>query len=75
MPHTILTVDRIEQDTVVLERDKQMFDVPLALLPNVKEGDQLQIIILDNTKTQDQSEARLERLKQRSPPSNDIIDL
>ena len=75
MSHTIITVDRIENDIAVLERDKQIFDIPLALLPDVKEGDQLQITVLDNTKTQDEASARLERLKQRSPPPDDIIDL
>ena len=48
MSQIILVVDRIEGDTAVLELGDQLFDVPLAILPLIKEGDQVQIVRVDN---------------------------
>ena len=75
MSQIILVVDRIEGDTAVLELGDQLFDVPLAILPLIKEGDQVQIVRVDNSNALQEAQDRLERLRKRDPDPDDIIDL
>ena len=74
MSTTIYTVDRIEGDTIVLEDGQRTFDLPLEMLPDVKEGERIQIVRLPSIEG-DTAEDRLARLRERSPNSQDIVDL
>jgi len=73
MSSRILIIDRIENDIAVLEFSNQTYQVPIDILPDVKEGDQIEIIKI--TPLNIDAKARLERLKLRSPKSDDVIDL
>ena len=68
------TVDRIEGDFIVLNDGQKTFDLPLALLPDAKEGERIQIVRLPPNELTT-AEDRLERLRQRSSNAQDIIDL
>lgn len=72
-------VDRIEGDFAVIEYDGQYVDIPLHLLPEIKEGSTLQIQSIEKTAQKDtileEAQARLNRLKQRSEPPPDVFDL
>ena len=68
------TVDRIEEDTIVLDDGQRTFDLPIDLLPDVKEGERIQLIRLPPIETTT-AEERLERLRKRTPNTQDIIDL
>ena len=70
-----LVVDRIEGDTVILESGSILFDVPRSAFPDVEEGDVL--IWKKQEADSTEAEARLERLKERSPQpkGGDIFDL
>ena len=70
-----LVVDRIENDIVVLESDSVLFDVPRSAFPDVQEGDVL--VWTKHEPNTTGAEARIERLKSRSPQpkGGDIIDL
>lgn len=71
----MIVVDRIENDTAVLEIGGSTVDVPLAELPaGVKEGDRLAFSVLPSAGTDD-AEARLARLKARTRQGPGSIDL
>ena len=74
MKTTIVTVDRIESDVAVLEYKNDTYDVPLQILPDVREGDKLEITRLSSNQTLEDAEERLGRLQKKSPTST-IIDL
>jgi hypothetical protein len=75
MKTTIVTVDRIENDIAVLEFENHTYDVPLSILPNINEGDQLEITRVGSLQNErNEAEERLNRLKKNSPKGN-IIDL
>lgn len=70
-----IVVDRIEGDTAVLELGGQRVDVPLAQLPaDVKEGDELAFILRGPGDTKE-AEARLARLRARTPQGPGSFDL
>lgn len=72
-------IDRIEGDIAIVEYRGQYFDIPLCLLPDLKEGSTLQIQLIEKDPKQytilEEAEARLNRLKQRSEPPPDVFDL
>ena len=70
-----LVVDRIEGDTIILESGSVLFDVPRSAFPDVEEGDVL--VWKKQEANTTEAEARLERLKERSPQpkGGDIFDL
>ncbi len=69
-----MTVDRIEGDMAVIEVEGRLIDFPLHALPSgVKEGDTLVMSILPPDPRD--AEARLQRLKARSPQGAGTIDL
>jgi hypothetical protein len=72
-------IDRIEGDFAIVEYDGQYFELPLCLLPDLKEGSTLQIQSVVTSSKKDtileDAEARLNRLKQRSKPPPDVFDL
>ena len=74
MKTTIVTVDRIEKDVAVLEFQNDTYNVPLQILPDVREGDTLEITRISSNKTLKEAEDRLNRLQKKSPKST-IIDL
>jgi len=68
----MIVVDRIEGDLAVLEADGQLLDFPFSALPEgTREGDILLISIdRDHTRSRtERAEARLARLKKRTPQS------
>ena len=71
------TIDRIEGNIAVIEVNGELYEVPIVLLPNPKEGDIIHLHKQDATENQalEEANARLERLKQRSEPPSDIFDL
>lgn len=71
----MIVVDRIEDDTAVLEIAGRTVDVPLAELPpGVKEGDRLAFVVAPPTDTDDAA-ARLARLRARTPQGPGSFDL
>lgn len=76
-------IDRIEGDFAIVEYEGQFFELPLCLLPDLKEGSILQIQSkiqsIEKTAQKDtileEAQARLNRLKQRSEPPPDVFDL
>ncbi len=73
-----ITIDRIEGDRAVLElagdAGVELIDVPLsALPPGVGEGQQVQFVRIESLATE--AEARLARLKARSPQGPGSFDL
>ncbi len=71
----MIVVDRIEDETAVLEIAGRTVDVPLVELPpGVKEGDRLAFSVLPPGSTDD-AEARLARLKARTPQGPGSFDL
>ena len=71
----MITVDRIEDDTAVLDLgDGRTLDVPLALLPaGAKEGDGLAFVLQPVDPAE--AEARLARLKAKTPQGPGTFDL
>ncbi|MDP2312342.1 MAG: DUF3006 domain-containing protein [Pseudomonadota bacterium] len=71
----MIVVDRVEDQTAVLEIAGRMVDVPLAELPaGVKEGDRLAFVVLPPSE-EDDAKARLARLKARTPQGPGSFDL
>jgi len=72
-------IDRIEGDFAVVEYDGKYFELPLCLLPDLKEGSTIQIQSVETSSQKDsileEAKARLNRLKQRSAPPPDVFDL
>lgn len=70
----MIVVDRIEGDVAVLEVDGRMVDFPAAALPEgTREGDTLQLSRAPADTAA--AEARLRRLKSRTPQGSGPIDL
>lgn len=72
-------IDRIEENFAIIECEGEFFEVNLKLLPELSEGDQIQIQRIspesEETSKLEEAQARLERLKQRSEPPPDVFDL
>lgn len=69
-----MKVDRIEGEIAVVEVEGRMIDLPLSALPaGLKEGDTLLVTIAPPDLAD--AEARLKRLKARSPQGAGSIDL
>lgn len=70
----MIVVDRLEGDRAVLEVDGELIDFPAsALPPGTREG---AVLVLraspaDTARRLDEARARLERLRQRTPPGAD----
>lgn len=63
-----MVIDRIEGEYAVVEKDGEMVDIPLYMLPeDVREGDVLKILdgeyIIDNTSAEEQKEELFSRLE------------
>lgn len=71
----MIVVDRIEEDHAVLDLgDGRTLDLPLSLLPpGIAEGDGLELV--RRVLSTDEAEARLARLRARSPQGPGSIDL
>jgi len=67
-------IDRIEGEYAIVEVEEDFLRIPLALLPEVTEGDQIEIRKKESTDRIKEAEERLKRLKQNSPQGT-IIDL
>ncbi|MDP2304900.1 MAG: DUF3006 domain-containing protein [Pseudomonadota bacterium] len=71
----MIVVDRIENETAVLEVGGRMMDVPISELPpGVKEGDRLAFTLVPPTSTDD-AEKRLARLRAKTPQGPGSFDL
>ena len=69
----IVTVDRIEGDLAVLIVDGTQVDWPVASLPpGAKEGSRYTVTFADAPSDLSEAEARLARLKAKTPQSGDI---
>lgn len=57
----VITIDRIEKDTLVIElADGQMIDVPRALIPDAQEG-----FIYDIKKNELETQTRKQRIERK----------
>ena len=71
--NVVVTVDRIEGDTAVLEVGGAFVDWPLEALPaGAKEGSRYTLSFTPAASEMSEAEARLARLKARTPQSGDI---
>lgn len=70
---TVITVDRIEGSTAVLEVSGSLVDWPLAALPEgTREGDRFRVTMTPVAPDTSEAEARLARLRARGPAGDDI---
>ena len=70
----MIVIDRIDGKRAVVEFDGEIIDVPLSALPSgVKEGDQLGVVVVPPSLAE--AEARLARLRARTPQAKGDIDL
>lgn len=70
----MIVVDRFEGERAVLEVDGELVDVPRSALPTgAKEGDVL--TWRQETPSLEEAQARLARLRARTPAVDDDIDL
>lgn len=56
------TVDRIEGNYVIVEFEGQFYEIPLQLLPNVQEGDMINVEITDNSEARTRIQTKLFKL-------------
>lgn len=64
-----ISVDRIEGDRAVLDVRGEQVEIPAAALPpGAAEGSLLSLSLADDAGALAEEEARLERLKKKSPP-------
>ena len=71
--NVVVTIDRIEGATAVLEVGGTFVDWPLAALPaGAKEGSRYTLSFAAASADTSEAEARLARLKARTPQSGDI---
>lgn len=71
----IMTVDRIEGRTAIVEFAGMMLDLDVAALPaGTTEGTRLKVDLTRVPTDSSDAQARLDRLRQNSPPG-DSIDL
>jgi hypothetical protein len=69
-----MIVDRIEGTRAVVEIEGELIDLPLSALPaDVKEGDRLSVVVVPADPTE--AQARLARLRARTPQGGGDIDL
>jgi hypothetical protein len=68
----IVVVDRIEGETVVLEIGDQTLFVDRASLPDAVEGATYRLLFELQPASLGEAEARLARLRARTPPSGNI---
>lgn len=72
----VLTVDRIEGETAVVEIGGRRVDVPLAGLPDgTREGDIFALVPIDDKNARDEDASRLQRLKTRAKQGPGTFDL
>jgi len=71
-----IVVDRIEEDRAVLEIGDELIEVPASALPEgAAEGSVLSLAVQPAEDIQSAAEARLERLRNRSPEPDGPIQL
>ena len=71
--NVVVTVDRIEGDCAVLIVGKDAFDWPIEALPGgAREGSRYAFEITEVAADQAEAEARLARLRAKSPQDGDI---
>lgn len=60
-------VDRIEEGIVIVEADNEnTYQLPLALCPDVREGDTIEINVIEKQPPQEKPHAIFERLRKNS---------
>ena len=59
-------VDRIEGDFAVVEADETTYNLPKALCPEAKEGNTIEITVIERRPRQEESRAIFERLRKNS---------
>lgn len=60
-------VDRIEEDVVIVEADDEnTYQLPIALCPNVKEGDTIEINVIGKLPPKEEPHTIFERLRKNS---------
>ncbi|WP_316637075.1 DUF3006 family protein [uncultured Ruminococcus sp.] len=69
-------VDRIEEDVVIVEADDEnTYQLPIALCPDVKEGDTIEISVIGKLPPKEEPHAIFERLRKNSKRKKDVNKL
>ena len=69
-------VDRIEEDVVIVEADDEnTYQLPIALCPDVKEGDTIEINVIGKLPPKEEPHAIFERLRKNSMRKKDVNKL
>lgn len=69
-------VDRIEEDVVIVEADDEnTYQLPIALCPDVKEGDTIEINVIGKLPPKEEPHAIFERLRKNSKRKKDVNKL
>lgn len=64
-------VDRIEEDVVIVETDDEnIYQLPIALCPDVKEGDTIEINVIGKLPPKEEPHTIFERLRKNSKHKN-----
>ena len=61
-----MIVDRIEGDFAVVEAGENVYNLPRALCRDAKEGDTIEITVIEKTSPQEEPHAIFERLRKNS---------
>ena len=69
-------VDRIEEDVVIVEADDEnTYQLPIALCPDVKEGDTIEISVIGKLPPKEEPHTIFERLRKNSKRKKDVNKL
>lgn len=69
-------VDRIEEGMVIVEADDEnTYQLPIALCPDVKEGDTIEINVIGKLPPKEEPHAIFERLRKNSKRKKDVNKL
>lgn len=69
-------VDRIEEGVVIVEADDEnTYQLPIALCPDVKEGDTIEINVIGKLPPKEEPHAIFERLRKNSKRKKDVNKL
>lgn len=69
-------VDRIEEDVVIVEADDEnTYQLPIALCPDVKEGDTIEINVIGKLPPKEEPHTIFERLRKNSKRKKDVNKL